>query len=115
MTPRNHGVRKPGREPRRPNQRRLSVRSTLVLDLATRFALADAALMYAAHQPHPLIAISAGAAFVASYKFLDDQVELVVDLFCGGGSLLFALLLLELCQHCGLGGFVVHPGADHGA
>jgi hypothetical protein len=71
--------------------------------------------MYAAHQPHPLIAITAAGAFVASYKFLDDQVELVMALPCGGASLLFALLPLELCQHCGLGGFVVHPGADHGA
>ena len=97
MTPRNHGVRKPSREPRRPHQRKLPLRSTVVLDMATRFGLADAALMYAAHQPHPLIAISSAAAFVASYKFLDDQVELAVELFCGGGSLLSALPLLELC------------------
>ena len=75
MTPRNHGARKPGREPRRPSQRGLSVRSTLVADLAARCAALDAVLMYTAHQPHPLIAISAAAAFVASYKFLDDKVE----------------------------------------
>jgi hypothetical protein len=116
MTPRNHSVRKL----RRPDQQRLSVRSTLLLDLSARVGLADAVLMYAAHQPRPLIAISAVAASVASYTFLnnqveDDQVELAVDLFYGGGSRLFALLLLELCQHCGLGGFVVHSGADHGA
>jgi hypothetical protein len=90
MTPRNHVVRKSGREPRRPRQRKLSVRSTLVLDLATRFALADAVFMYAAHQPHPLIAITAAGAFVASYKFLDDQVELVADPFCGGGSVCYS-------------------------
>jgi hypothetical protein len=86
MQPRNPIVRKSGREPHRPNQRKLSVRSTLVLDLATRFALVDAALMYTAHQPGPLIVISAGAAFVASYKFLDDQIELAVDPLCGCGS-----------------------------
>jgi len=72
MQPRNALVRKGSREPNRP---KISVRSTLVLDLATRFALADAALMYVAHQPGPLIVISAGAAFAASYKYLDDQIE----------------------------------------
>ena len=76
MQPRNALVRKGSREPNRPNRPKISVRSTLVLDLATRFALADAALMYVAHQPGPLIVISAGAAFAASYKYLDDQIEL---------------------------------------
>jgi hypothetical protein len=75
MTPRNYGARKPGRGFQRPNRSKLSVRSTLVLDLATRFALADAALMYVAHQPGPLIVVSAGAAFAASYKYLDNQIE----------------------------------------
>ncbi len=88
MEPRKSRARKSGREPHRLNQRKLSIRSTLVLDLATRFALADAALMYAAHQPGPLIVISAGAAFAASFKFLDDQIELVIlDVLCGCGSL----------------------------
>jgi hypothetical protein len=28
-----------------------------------------------AHQPGPLIVISAGAAFAASYKYVDDRIE----------------------------------------
>lgn len=76
MQPRNALVRKGDGVPIPPNRRKISVRSTLVLDLATRFALADAALMYVAHQPGPMIVISAGAAFAASYKYLDDQIEL---------------------------------------
>jgi hypothetical protein len=67
--------RKPGRDPRHPQQRGLSVRSTLVLDLATRFAAIDAVLMYAAHQPWSVTAASAAAAFVGAYKFLDDEIE----------------------------------------
>ena len=31
--------------------------------------------LYFAHQPGPLIVISAGATFAASYKYLDDQIE----------------------------------------
>lgn len=75
MPPRNPPARKSGHDPRSRDQRKISVRMTLLLALSILIALADAGLMYAAHQATPLTVISAVAAFAAAFKFLDDVIE----------------------------------------
>ena len=60
---------------RKPNHEGLSLRSALLVLLAQYVALADAALLYAAHQAVPLIIVSATVAFVAAYHFFDGLIE----------------------------------------
>jgi hypothetical protein len=75
MEPRNPSLRKSNEEPLLRDQRKLSVRTALMLTLALLIALGDAALLRAAHQAIPLIVISAVVAFVAALKLLDGVIE----------------------------------------
>lgn len=57
------------------NREKLSIRVALLVLLAQYVALADAVLLYVAHQAVPLVVVSAMAAFVAAYKFFDGLIE----------------------------------------
>ena len=60
---------------RKENREKLSVRVALLVLLAQYVAIADAGLLYLAHQALPLVVVSAMAAFVAAYKFFDGLIE----------------------------------------
>jgi len=65
---------------RKENGEKLSVRVALLVLLAQYVGLADAGLLYVAHQAAPLVVASAMAAFVAAYKFFDGLIEEELEL-----------------------------------
>jgi len=75
MQSRNPPPRKEGEDLYGRDQRKLSVRTALILALALVAAIGDVVLLLLAHQAAPLIVISAVVAFVAAYKFLDGVIE----------------------------------------
>ena len=87
MEPRNPADCKSGSsngEPDRPSHALLSVRSALVLTMAVLVGLFGAALLYGAHRPSALIAVSGLGSFGGALKLLDSMIKLrALDPLCG--------------------------------
>jgi hypothetical protein len=67
--------RKPLPSPSQSGQFKLPIRAGVLLSLAQYVALADAALLAAAHLAVPLILASVVVAFIAAYHFFDGLIE----------------------------------------
>ena len=93
--------RKLNRGPRHPRQRGVSVRTLLVLDWASRMAAIDAGLMLAMHKPWELIVASAVAAWVATFRFLDEEVkDLAVLMLCLAAAACIRAVVLPQLREC---------------